>query len=262
VVATAASTNMAQSRFEYTRRFEQDRVLLPNTWMVVRLDGRGFTKFTEANEYQKPNDVNGIHLMNECAKHILSEFGDVVLAYGESDEYSFVLRKSCELYGRRESKILTAICSTFTAYYTFLWPQFFPNFPLQKPATFDGRIVCYPSDKNLRDYLSWRQADCHINNLFNTCFWALVHDGISKQDAFKQLNTTDSAQKNELLFSRFNINYNKLDPIFRKGSIVLRMSVEAGSADEKPKTRRQIVVIHEDLIADIFWQTHSDLLSD
>lgn len=29
-------------------------------------------------------------------------------------------------------------------------------------------------DNNLRDYLSWRQADVHINNLYNTCFWNLV----------------------------------------------------------------------------------------
>ena len=25
---------------------------------------------------------------------------------------------------------------------------------------FDGRVVLYPTEKNLRDYLSWRQADC------------------------------------------------------------------------------------------------------
>jgi tRNA(His) guanylyltransferase len=30
---------------------------------------------------------------------------------------------------------------------------------------FDARAVLYPSDRTLRDYLSWRQADTHINNL-------------------------------------------------------------------------------------------------
>jgi tRNA(His) 5'-end guanylyltransferase len=29
---------------------------------------------------------------------------------------------------------------------------------------FDGRAVCYPNFAVLRDYLSWRQADAHINN--------------------------------------------------------------------------------------------------
>ena len=27
---------------------------------------------------------------------------------------------------------------------------------------FDGRVVLYPTEKNLRDYLSWRQADCKL----------------------------------------------------------------------------------------------------
>jgi tRNA(His) 5'-end guanylyltransferase len=32
----------------------------------------------------------------------------------------------------------------------------------------------YPTDKNLKDYLGWRQADVHVNNLYNTAFWGLV----------------------------------------------------------------------------------------
>ena len=32
-------------RFEYVRAFEQPDYLLPNTWIVVRIDGRGFTKY-------------------------------------------------------------------------------------------------------------------------------------------------------------------------------------------------------------------------
>ena len=33
------------SRFEYVRNFEQADPLLPNTWIVVRVDGRAFTKY-------------------------------------------------------------------------------------------------------------------------------------------------------------------------------------------------------------------------
>jgi hypothetical protein len=32
------------SRYEYVRNFERDEFLLPNTWIVVRIDGRGFHK--------------------------------------------------------------------------------------------------------------------------------------------------------------------------------------------------------------------------
>lgn len=32
------------SRYEYVKSFERDDILLPNTWIVIRIDGRGFHK--------------------------------------------------------------------------------------------------------------------------------------------------------------------------------------------------------------------------
>ena len=79
---------------------------------------------------------------------------------------------------RPPSKLVSTVVSTFTASYIHQWPTFFPDKPLSLPLpTFDGRAVCYPSVQNLRDYLSWRQVDCHINNLYNTAFWALIQLG-------------------------------------------------------------------------------------
>lgn len=54
--------------------------------------------------------------------------------------------------------------------------------------TFDGRAVLYPSIENLRDYLSWRQVDAHINNLYNTTFWMLIlRGGRTEKEAEKEL---------------------------------------------------------------------------
>lgn len=33
------------ARYEYVKAFEQPDILLPNTWIVVRIDGRGFHKY-------------------------------------------------------------------------------------------------------------------------------------------------------------------------------------------------------------------------
>ena len=41
----------------------------------------------------------------------MEEFQDMVLCYGESDEYSFVFKKETSLWGRRTSKITTAVVS-------------------------------------------------------------------------------------------------------------------------------------------------------
>ena len=75
-----------------------------------------------------------------------------------------------------------------------LWPQCFPDTRLRYAPSFDARIVLYPGAQEARDYFSWRQADsmwliltgqsvvdnmrsAHINNLYNTTFWALVQQG-------------------------------------------------------------------------------------
>jgi len=50
----------------------------------------------------------------------------------------------------------------------------------------------------------------------------LVNDGTSKGEAEKFLRTTDSADKNEILFSRFGVNYSTLSAMHRKGSCLLR----------------------------------------
>lgn len=50
---------MANSRFDYVRNFEQDDAILPNCWIVVRIDGKAFHKFTQKHDFVKPNDDNG-----------------------------------------------------------------------------------------------------------------------------------------------------------------------------------------------------------
>ena len=41
---TFSSSAMAKSKFEYVRHFEAVDRCLPNTWIVVRIDGKGFHK--------------------------------------------------------------------------------------------------------------------------------------------------------------------------------------------------------------------------
>lgn len=168
---------MAKSSFEYVKNFELDDTLLPNSWIVVRLDGKCFHKFSEDHNFSKPNDLRALRLMNYAAFVVLREFHDLLMAFGQSDEYSFVFKKQSTLYKRRASKLLTTINSKFSTSYVYYWSKFFDQEKLKYPPTFDGRIVLYPSDENLIDYMKWRQADVHINNLYNTTFWNLVLNG-------------------------------------------------------------------------------------
>jgi hypothetical protein len=82
---------MSDNRFEYVKHFEQPDNLLPNTWIVVRIDGRGFTKFATKYGFEKPNDKRALDLMNAAARQVVSEISDITVAYGVSDEYRHVL---------------------------------------------------------------------------------------------------------------------------------------------------------------------------
>lgn len=111
-------------------------------------------------------------------------------------------------------KLVTTVVSSFTAHYIHQWNTYFPSTPLQPRylPSFDGRAVIYPNTQILRDYMSWRQVDCkyypqpffslmsplisydvvgylgHINNLYNTTFWAMVlQGGMSNTDAEQEL---------------------------------------------------------------------------
>ena len=98
--------------------------------------------------------------------------------------------------GRRASKLISLITSSFTGNYIRLWPEFLPDIKLQSTPLFDGRAVCYPTDQALRDYLSWRQADTHINCQYNTCYWALVGSGktpVEAQEILKVDTVADDA---------------------------------------------------------------------
>lgn len=199
--------------------------------------------------------------MNYAAVTVMKEYPDIVLSYGQSDEYSFIFNKSASLYNRRSSKIMTYVTSLFSSAYVFNWSKFFPKKTLKYPPCFDARIVLYPSDENLRDYLSWRQADVHVNNLYNTSFWNLVlNDSKTTAEAEEILRGTLSADKNELLFSKFGINYNNLPAIYRKGTILLRKKVLLPDS-EKP-TQQIILPIYDDLIRDKFWKENPELLGE
>lgn len=186
------------------------------------------------------------------------------------------------------SKLVTTIVSTFTSYYIYLWPQYFPDRPLSPPLpSFDGRAVCYPSVSNLRDYMSWRQADCHINNLYNTAFWSLIlRGGMDSQQAERALAGTVSGDKNELLFTRFGINYNNEPDIYKKGSVIFRdyelaepgshnaaaeaestaepaqLSKSQSEKEKKKRAKAKVVTEHLDIIKDDFWERRPWILSN
>ncbi|KAF8752128.1 hypothetical protein RHS01_08035 [Rhizoctonia solani] len=260
---------MANTRFQYVRSFELPDPLLPNTHLVLRIDGHAFHKFSDAHGFQKPNDERALKLMDHAAQTVMEEYPDIVLGFGESDEFSFLFKKSTKLYNRRQSKIVSMLTSLFTSAYVFNWKTHFPDTELKYPPSFDGRVVIYPGRQEIRDYFSWRQADTHINNLYNTTFWALVQGGgMTAREAETRLKGTLSKDKHEILFSNYGINYNGLPERVKKGSVLVREDVIPTKSESKQIAKNMpkralpniVRVIHVDIIKDEFWSARPELL--
>lgn len=48
----------------------------------------------------------------------------------------------------------------------------------------------------------------------------MVKTGKSNQEVEQILKDTNSGQKNEILFSEFGINYNNIEEIYRRGTLI------------------------------------------
>lgn len=223
----------------------------------------------------------------------------LLILAGQSDEFSFVLRRKAEVFKRRQNKIISLVVSAFSGAFAFNWSSFFQaeddsnKVHLLYPATFDGRCIIYPNKEVLLDYMRWRQADCHINNLYNTTFHALIgeysrykilelEDGTSKvtfkhegdptkaltpQEAEKRLCGSVSADKNEILFAEYNVNYNDELEQFRKGTFIALPEVTEEMKRQKISKSSYVRkidfrVFNTDIIGEKFWQDNEYLLGD
>ena len=63
--------------------------------------GNVHARFSQKHAFEKPNDMRALSLMNATGARVMQAYPDMVLGYGESDEYSFVLKPKCDMYMRR-----------------------------------------------------------------------------------------------------------------------------------------------------------------
>ncbi|KAK7056528.1 tRNA-His guanylyltransferase [Halocaridina rubra] len=283
-VLSCEENTKLNSKRNYFKDLERNTKLLPHTWIVVRIDGKGFHKFSDKHNFTKPNDIRSINLMNCAAQKVMAEYPDIIFSYGQSDEYTFVTERYSRMLDRNSNKIMSTIVSLFAATYVYNWNKVFKGTSLKYCPAFDARVVLYPNISSLRDYLSWRQADCHINNMYNLCFWMLVQKrDLSHQEAEERLCGTFSNDKRALLLSEFQCEYDEEEAIYRKGTILHRKNpeecVESLSLSRNEtlysfrgneessllgnlKCASDIITVHVDMINDTFWSERPWILGN
>ncbi len=210
------------------RVYEQslDQIILPDMYIVARLDGRSFTKFTkEVCKFEAPFDIRFRDLMVETTKYLMENSGfQIVYGYTESDEISLLFRLDDNTFGRKVRKINTTLAGEASAFFTarlqkairdgVIVVDIDKDLPI---ATFDCRVCPLPNMDVVKRYFIWRQEDANRNALNGYCYWTLRKNGESKRKATSILSGKGVAFKNELLFQN-GINYNDCPSWQKRGT--------------------------------------------
>lgn len=136
----------------------ETRTTLTGGIIVVRIDGKGFSKLTK-KEFTKPFDGSFTEAMTETARQLCASDAPALVAYTQSDEISVVMTPGQDWFGNQVQKITSVIASMTTA--------FFNNQVDLKhnPAFFDARAFVLRDEADVDDYLAWRRADAARNSI-------------------------------------------------------------------------------------------------
>ena len=224
------------------RKYEQslDQCILPEIYIVARLDGRSFTRLTkEKCAFEAPFDERFRDLMIETTRSLMDCGFNVVYGYTESDEISLLFHRDDMTFGRKTRKINSTLAGEASA-------SFSVNAGVI--GTFDCRVVPLPTVERVKDYFMWRQEDAHRNSLNSWCYWTLRKEGMTRKAATEMLRGKSVGFKNEMLFER-GINYNDLPNWQKRGTGVYFKDVKMNGYN--PITGETVETSRRKLVTDM-----------
>jgi tRNA(His) guanylyltransferase len=216
-----------------------DQTVLPDMYIVARIDGRSFTRLTkEVEKFEAPFDTRFRDLMVETTKHLMTCGFKVLYGYTQSDEISLLFDLNDNGFGRKHRKINSVLAGEASAKFSLA---------LGRIAAFDCRVCELPNAKLVIDYFRWRNEDAHRNALNAHCYWLLRGQGQNETAATEKIKGVSTAFKNELLFQN-GINFNEL-PNWQKRGIGLYFA-EVKKEGFNPKTKEKTVVKRREIKVD------------
>ena len=189
------------------------RLVLPRrSYVIIRIDGRGFHTFTK--NLERPYSRRLAEALDQAASSLCQEMIGCRFAYGQSDEYSFLLtdfeKENAPLwFDGNVQKIVSVSASLFTAYFN---RAFSGDRDRDKVAAFDSRVLVISRKAEVEKYFLWRQLDASANSLNMLA---------SAHYAHSELVGKSNAEKHEMLFAK-GVNWAKQAADFKRGRVVRR----------------------------------------
>lgn len=213
--------------------------LLPGAWVILRLDGRSFSRFTETR-FEKPFDGRFHDGMVQTAQAVLEDLQGLY-AYTESDEISVLFPRAWDHFDRELEKAISLSASIASAALTLAFGT---------RVHFDSRAILAAEDEQVVDYFRWRQADASRCALNGWTYWTLRKQGQGVAQATAALEGKSVADKHELLFQA-GTNFNDLPLWQRRGTGLYWERYEREGynpkLDQKVVTTRRRIKVDQEL---------------
>lgn len=191
--------------YEFTETSRKADKLLP---IVVRLDGRSFSKFTKG--MNRPYDM-GMTLCMQATTRYLVEQTSAKLGYTQSDEITLLYwndkPNSDYMFNGKFFKLTSILASMATLKFNQELLFEHPEYRYKNPI-FDCRVFQVPNLVEAINAVAWRQQDAIKNSISMAAQSVYSH---------KDLLGKDSKQKKEMLLDK-NIDWNKYPEFFKSGT--------------------------------------------
>jgi tRNA(His) 5'-end guanylyltransferase len=214
-------------RMKMYEGMETNRRAIPGLPVLIRIDGRGFSRWTRDLEY--PFDPRLQELRVRTTMSLMQDLG-AIFGYCQSDEISLVLwaqnpMKQSLFSDGKFQKLVSLSASMTTAYFNNFVSEILPE-KLGKIAMFDSRVWQVPSKEEAVNAILWRELDASKNS---------ISQAARSVYSPNQIFGKNSSELQDMLFQK-GINWNDYPTWAKRGSCIARV--------------KEKIVINEDSIQD------------
>lgn len=226
---------------DFDRMMRQHELSLNETvtsceWIVLRLDGRGFTKLTkEALDFARPFDERFHVAMQRTCEHLMACGARISLCYTQSDEISLLLKDENVPFNGKTRKLNSVFAGEASGVFSL---------EVSRPTAFDCRTIPLAQTSDAVDYFRWRAEDANRNGLTAFCYWTLREAGLGPSKADAEMRGLSKDQKLALLTS-YDVDFAAQPEWMRLGSF-LRWKTDAHVGID-PRTSAEVATTRKAL---------------
>lgn len=202
-------------------------LLIPGLPVIMRLDGKTFSKFTKGLE--RPFDAAFRHCMIETTKYI-AKLMNAVAAYTQSDEITLVIMNplnindnslSSVMFSSRVQKLVSISAAKASTYFNKMLEKHLPAKAIDAMSeeidcpVLDSRAFNVPNEEWAALAVYWREVDCRKNAITQAASVVYSH---------KELMHKNSGEKIEMMHQK-GVNFEAYPDTYKRGTYVLKKRI-------------------------------------